>query len=300
MTHIDAIVVGAAADQFNVLTIEQARALGLTDRMRQQRVRDGRLLAMGRRTLALPGEASWPTRLAAATLEAGPAAVVSHMSAAAWWGLAGINPGAIEITVPLRCNPRAVCGVVHRKRLEPVDIDRTQALAMTSPSRTLLDVAIRLTLRQLECCVDGACRDGLTSASYLRQRLTEWRRRGRPGGLRLGAVLAGTGDGRPLGSWLEREALKVISDAGLPRPATQKEVQVDGSRFFIDLFYAEANLAVELAGHGTHATRQELADDAERAALITSLGYQVITFTYDQVTKRPDYVVATLRRFLGL
>lgn len=125
------------------------------------------------------------------------------------------------------------------------------------------------------------------------------RRPGRPGVSRLDLVLKGAAAGRPIGSWLEREALSVIERAGLPKPQTQFEVTIDGQLFYIDLFYERAGLAIELSGHGTHATRRERQDDAERAALIESLGYHVVTFTYEDVTERPGYVVGMLPRRLN-
>jgi very-short-patch-repair endonuclease len=55
---------------------------------------------------------------------------------------------------------------------------------------------------------------------------------------------------------------------------------------------------VEVAGHGTHATRRQRQRDAQRQAELAAIGCIVITFTYEDVMHRPEYVVATLRRVL--
>jgi very-short-patch-repair endonuclease len=54
-------------------------------------------------------------------------------------------------------------------------------------------------------------------------------------------------------------------------------------------------LVVELAGHGTHATRLQRQRDAQRQTELTLQGKRVITFTYDDVYGRPLWVLESLR-----
>ena len=67
------------------------------------------LSGLGVHVWRLPGHpATWHQRLLAASLEAGPDAVVSHVAACALWRFEGIAPGAVEVTVPRSQRPRRV------------------------------------------------------------------------------------------------------------------------------------------------------------------------------------------------
>ena len=70
---------------------------------------------------------------------------------------------------------------------------------------------------RLSACVDSAIRDGLTSEDFLHRRLVELRTKGRAGLGELLDVLAGIDPGQGGHSWLEREFLRRIAAAGLPR-----------------------------------------------------------------------------------
>src|SRR5947209_11254133 len=89
-------------------------------------------------------------------------AALSHWSAAALWGLCTPAPAQVDVTVddaPAACNP----GVrVHRSRtLESRDIRLRDGLPVTSPARTLLDIAPESTERQLELAFDRGIVDRL-------------------------------------------------------------------------------------------------------------------------------------------
>lgn len=123
---------------------------------------------------------------------------------------------------------------------------------------------------------------------------------GRPGLAAVDALLDRT-EGRPLGdTWLEQEAIRLIEAAGLPRPRAQvKRRTYGGGIARVDLFWDTARLVVELAGHGTHATRRQRQRDDERAARLGLRGWRVVEFTYEDVVERPGYVVEIIRKYLS-
>lgn len=96
-------------------------------------------------------------------------------------------------------------------------------------------------------------------------------------------------------SRLERRFLALIRRSGLPRPALQR-VYRSGSRTIarVDAEFP-GHLVVELDGHGTHATREQRKRDALRRTELTLRGKRVITFTYDDVFGRPEWVIDVLR-----
>ena len=82
-------------------------------------------------------------------------------------------------------------------------------------------------------------------------------------------------------------------------PRCQVELRKAGGGIArVDLFWEEARLVVELDGHGTHATRRDRQAAAERAARLGLEGWHVVSFTYEDVTERPGYVVAMIRTYL--
>jgi very-short-patch-repair endonuclease len=87
--------------------------------------------------------------------------------------------------------------------------------------------------------------------------------------------------------------------AGLPVPRVQvRQRKAGGGIARVDLFWDDANLVVELAGHGTHSTRRQRQSDAERAPRLGLQGWTVVEFTYEDVVERPGYVIDTIRAYL--
>jgi hypothetical protein len=243
-------------------------------------------------------------------LAAGAGALGSHDSAGALWRFDGSEPPAEpDVLVEFGRHPRAGPGRVHRTRdLSPADVDRVGPIPVTSPSRTLCDLAPRLPACRLEAVLDHAERRGLIWRPHLRWRLDALRRCGRAGLPALADLLDRT-DGRPLGdSWLEQEAIRLIVHAGLPVPRVQVSLRrgsgpsPHGSGKTIarvDLIWERERLVAEIAGQGTHATRRDRQHDAERASDLGLEGWRIATFVYEDVVERPAYVVDALRAHLG-
>jgi very-short-patch-repair endonuclease len=158
-----------------------------------------------------------------------------------------------------------------------------------------VDSAPNLTRRELENGIDSALRLGLTSETFLRHRLADLRHCGRAGVRHLDRALDGAGGH----SALERAFLALVRRAGLPRPTCQ-QIHRDGGRFVArsDFSWEPQRTIAEVAGHATHATRQQRARDAQRQSELGLLGWLVLTFTYEQVVYEPAAVVGVLRRAL--
>jgi hypothetical protein len=175
------------------------------------------------------------------------------------------------------------------------DVDRRGLIPVTTPARTLVDIAGMVGEALLEGALDDAERHGLVWRPHLRWRLECLGRRGRTGVPQLRALVDRT-EGRPLGdSWLEQEAIRVVTHAGLPVPRCQVDLRRSDHRIArVDLLWDSQRLVVELAGHATHATRRRRQADAERASALELAGWRVVQFTYEDVVERPDYVVRTI------
>ncbi len=174
----------------------------------------------------------------------------------------------------------------------PDDVRRRGLFKLTSPTRTLLDIAARLSPRQLEGILDHGVRDGTLCADEVASRFAALRGSGRRGVAKVEGLLQDGLDGPRPESWLERELLSILDAAGVPRPQLQVEISLPSGRVVrVDGLFVDEGVVLELDGHGSHATRRERQHDAERASGLVALGLRVVVFTYEDLTERPDYVV---------
>jgi very-short-patch-repair endonuclease len=305
MAAIDhAAIAERAAPQLGLITTPDLRALGLTGRQIDRVLGNGVLRRIGRGVHALAGAPTSPRqRLLAATLLAGEGAVASHLAAAWVWGFDGIHPDEIELSVPRARNPRGVPGRVHRvSDLLPVDVTLLGPQPITTPARTLLDIAARIPASSLEEAFDGARRRGQIYLPFLEWRLAELRRHGRAGIAAVEDLVRREHTSERAESWLESAFLRIVRDAFLPPPRVQvvKQPSPGGPRLRLDAFYDDQHLVAEVNGHGSHATRRQRQADAERRARLVAMGLRVVDFTYEDVAERPLHVTGTLETLLGL
>jgi very-short-patch-repair endonuclease len=172
---------------------------------------------------------------------------------------------------------------------------------VTSPTRTIIDLATHLDAAALTIAVDSALRDGLTSDDFLHRRLVALRSKGRYGIPKLLAVVAGAEIARGGHSWLEREFLRLMAQAQLPAPLTQQVLARRGTRLVrVDCRFADTPVVVELLGYRFHRSPQQMRVDAERANQLLLAGFLPFQFTYLQVVEEPAMVVATVAAALGI
>jgi very-short-patch-repair endonuclease len=271
-----------------VITRAQLLDLGFTSKAIDHRRRTGRLhdLHKGVFSVGTP-DLGAQGRWMAAALAAGDGAGLSHGSAAALWGFER-EGGRIEISVPSERNPRIPGLRIHRrKRLQPRDLTRRLGIPLTTPTRTLLDLAVRLSSRRLERAVNEADKLDLLDPESLR----EWveARGGQDGVAALRRLL----DARTFvltDSELERRFLPIARRAGLPKPRTGDRIL--GYR--VDFHWPELSLVVETDGLRYHRTPAQQAKDRRRDQALTAAGLTVLRFTHEQVRHEPRDVARVL------
>jgi Protein of unknown function (DUF559) len=307
---LDGTIAERSRSMLGLVTIPDLDAVGVSRQQRRTLVARGVLVPLGGgvfRHAAHP--MSWHQTALAAVLAAGAGALASLATAGALWRFDRIVPPPDpDVLVGFGRHPRAGPGHIHRTRdLTVADADRVGLIPVTTPARTICDLAAALPADRLEAVLDHAEQRNQLWRPHLRWRLDALRRCGRSGLPALAALLDRT-DGRPLGdSWLEQEAIRVIVHAGLPVPRAQVKLRrraaIDGARPTIarvDLFWDDARLVAEIAGQGTHAVRRDRQRDAERGSDLALARWRVVTFVYEDVVERPDYVVDTIRSHLAL
>ena len=229
---------------------------------------------------------------AAALLTQRSGAVLSHRSAAALWDLRGW-PSGVEITVDPGRSPSQRRGVLlHRGRLPREEVTRRDRLPVTTPARTLLDLAA-IAPESLERAAGEAERRRLYDLNAIRAVLERHPRR--RGSRALGALVSAQWlDLSLTRSELERVLLELCRRHHIELPAVN--CVVEGHT--VDFLWPRHRLVVETDGAESHLTRTAFEDDRVRDAELIAAGYRVVRFTHRRLTVEPGAVAAALRALL--
>jgi very-short-patch-repair endonuclease len=242
---------------------------------------------------------SWPQLPMAAVLWAGDGAVVSHATAARFWGIEGARQHKVELWLPSPRNPRHVLVDVHRgPRIDEPDISRRGALPVTSPVRTLIDLSARMEDDQLLNAVERAFGAKLCTPERLGVRVESLRSSGRPGVGRLAEILA-TRSGPALESMLEAKVWRLLQRTALPLPQRQFWVSLPGGRYRLDFAWPEHRVALECDGWEHHGRRSAFAPDRARLAEFAAARWRILPVTWHACTRQPERVERWLRDSLS-
>ena len=230
-------------------------------------------------------------RRMAAVLAGGPGAVLSHASAAALWEIRPTSATRIDVTVRSAGGRTKRPGLrIHRTpTLRADEITEHQAIRVTTPARTLLDLAATLPRRALERALDEAEIHELYDLASLDAMART--HAGERGARHLRRALDEDGDPTLTDSELEELMLALCEEHGLERPEPQ--AWVAGLR--VDFLFVASRLVVETDGYRYHRTRRAFERDRERDAILARAGYRTLRFTHRQLTREPAMVAATLR-----
>jgi very-short-patch-repair endonuclease len=255
-------------------------------------VRQGRLHPIHRSVYAVGHEAlSWDGRCMAAVLANEPA-VASHITAGWIWGLLRYKPGTFHLTAPTRRH-RNERIVVHFARLTPEDATTVDGIPVTSPARTVLDLA-----------ADGSRDAGRLLERAKEHRLLDRRRfeatlaraGGHPGRARFDTALRAY---KPvpatLRSDLEKRFRRLVVRAGLPTPQTN--VVIEG--YELDAYWEAEGFAVELDVYATHGSPRSFEADRERADDLLLAGIELIRVTDVRLDREPSETVARVAAHLA-
>jgi very-short-patch-repair endonuclease len=261
--------------------------IGQVDRKTVARwVASGRLERVQPGVYGLPAAMrDWRVRVEAAVHATG--GVVSHRSALALWDLAPPG-GPIHLTVGLTRSGRGTAGVVlHRSRELEEIVRRVDGVAVSCVERAVVDTwgaPAGLAWADVRAAAIEAVRRRLCLP---RQLFTELERRpclrGRAALRQLVALLA-DGCQSELEIW---GCLQVLRGPGMPAFTLQHPVQVAGHRFVLDAACEEVQLAVEMDGAAWHGSREQREKDIRRDALLATIGWQTLRFSFRRMTTVP-------------
>jgi very-short-patch-repair endonuclease len=278
-----------AAGQQGHITRAQLLQLGLGRRAIAYRIEIGELIVVHAGVYAVGYRRLDPlARAAAAVLACGEGAALSHFSAAHLWGMRERWPDAIEVTT--RTDRRRPGIWTHRSRtLSARDVRRHHGIPVTSPARTALDIAPRLTPRQLIRAVNDGRLAGYLHRSDLEELLG--RLPHHPGARGLRRIDMDTG---PTRSALEDAFIRFANRFALPTPQINAHV----AGYEVDVLFPHERVIVELDSWDFHRDRGAFESDRERDAATLAADHVTVRMTWARIHQDPEREAARLQEIL--
>jgi hypothetical protein len=272
----------------------------MTARAIDLRVASGRWLSLHHCTYAMAGAPQvWEQLATAAHLWAGPGAALSRLTAAAILGLRSDHPLVVDVTTTRKIKTNGVR--VHRTQLARSDEMKVAGFPVTTPSRTLIDLASVLDEGRLESCLEQALYLRLFRLSEMQSRIVEVGCRGRKGAGVLQELLELRDSvDAPTESDMETLLIRVLRKARMPIPRRQYEVW-DGSQLVtgLDFAFPDELLGIPADSYRWHGTRTQWEKDIEQRNRALALGWRLRPTTWAELTRRPERFVGDLGRLLN-
>jgi very-short-patch-repair endonuclease len=264
--------------------IVAGRQLGLDAHAIRRRTAAGRLHRVHRGVyavghLGLGQEAGW----LAAVLACGDGALLSHRSAATLWGIRLGELFRPEVTAEHDRRHPAIA--THRAILADADRAIHRGIPVTSPARTLVDLAHLLHRDELVRALREAMFRRLYDRAAVEDALT--RRPSRA----LADLLS---EASVTQSMLEDHFLAICSRHRLPTPKVQHRI---GAKRY-DFAWPGERVVVETDSWLAHGTPYAFQADRSQTNALQLAGWLVLRFTWADLTRRSRAVAATVRQAL--
>jgi very-short-patch-repair endonuclease len=269
-----------------VITLDQARAAGLSARVVQRRLKSGDWVRCSRGVYFVNDRPfSDAARIRAAVWGYGVGAAASGLTAAWWHTLTRFAPEIAEVTVPRDSHGRRHTDTrVRRRSLDECDIVERRGLRVTSLPLTVVEAAAKRGGGPK--LMDNALQRHVDLNSLWHAHL---RNKGRTGAPRSRRLLQAASDGSR--SVAERLLIKILNDAGI----TGWKANYRVGDYRVDVGFPGPRVVLEVDGMAFHTGAEEFQIDRQRQNAIVLNGWQVLRFTWLDLTEYPDRVVAVIR-----
>jgi len=270
---------GIAGKQGGHVSRAQLLAIGLSRRAIDYRVKIGQLIPVYPGIYAVGHRPALPVdRAKGALLACGPGSALSHTSAATLWGFEKMWRFPLEVAVPEDRRRRGI--TTHRLRLDRNDLRIQLGVRVTSPARTILDIAPNTPTNRLTRIVNDARLKRQLTIDDLNDVLR--RHPKHPGTRKLKPLAQDTGN--PTRSQLEGDFKAFCKKYNLPTPLTN--VIVAG--YEVDALFPEQKLIVELDGYETHRDKKTFERDRLKDADTLRAGFNTVRLTRLRIKDTPQ------------
>lgn len=260
----------------------------------RQRATIGRLVAAGTLVRVYPGVVALPEALTElgrlrAVLQWIPEGVLHAETAAALWL---DRPISSPIRVAAAFPRAARAGVqVTRRVIPPQFVVESSGLLVAGLGYAAAEIA---TADDGFAITEGL-RRGICTPDDVREALAALS--GTPGNQARRRIV---GSCQNAWSLAERALQGILIGAGIRGWVANPTIRVAGQLLHPDLLFPEHLLIVEFDGYAAHAERGAFVRDREGQNLLVLGGYRVLRFTWEHVSKRPEYIVASVRAGLSI
>lgn len=288
MHPVDATIGRLAARQKELVTREALLEEAVTAPAIRHRLESGRLQPVHRGVYTTAhAPLTFEQRALAAVLACRPVSAASDGWAAALWRL--LSEPADLPEVRREGEHRTGPAGVRLRRATSLDVTIHRGVPVTTPGRTLLDLAATGPAGRLGLALDEA----LARKLVTRRQLDALAASGRPGARAIRRLLADApGYTREAA---ERMLKALVVKAQLPRPRYNARVEGHDA----DAVWPEHRLVVEVDGYAAHGHRRAFEQDRRLDQLRLVAGYGTLRVTWHQLTGEPDAVIARLAAALA-
>lgn len=272
-------------DHDGVITLAQAAAAGLSQDAVDYRVRSGHWLRCARGVYFV-GDRPFTesARIRVGVWSYGSSAVASGLAAAWWHGVTKYPPEIVEVTVPRASRLQFRRDTKLRRRdLWPSDVVERRGLRVTSLPLTVVEAAARRGGGAK--LMDSALQRHVELRELWRAHLRNKGRHGSPAARRL---LIAADDGAR--SAAERLLVKLLREAKITGWKANHRV----GRYVVDVAFADMKIAIETDGWAFHSDQEDFQNDRVKQNELALLGWQVLRFTWLDLTEYPQRVVAEI------
>ena len=164
---------------------------------------------------------------------------------------------------------------------------------MTSPFRTIFDLAAMAPMREVERAFHEAEVRQLRDRVSLPMLLERYP--GRRGTRNLWALLESS---EPVGltrNDFEEAFLALVDGHGISRPRMNADLSVRGRFFQIDALWERERVAVELDSRSVHGTKKRFESDRQRDRILVAEGWKTFRITWRALQQEPAEIIADLK-----
>jgi very-short-patch-repair endonuclease len=269
-----------------VITFDQAVGCGLSKYAINRRVQNGVWRRCSRGVFFVADRPfTDAARIRSTVWGLGAQATASGLAAAWWLELTRFAPDVVEVTVPRVSNhPRRPGTRVRRRNLCAADVIERGGLRVTAMPLTVIEAAVRRGGGPK--LMDSALQRHVELRALWDAHLRNKGRHGSPATRRL---LQAAEDGAR--SEAERLMIRLLREAGITGWRANHPV----AGYKVDVGFPGRKVAIETDGLAFHSDAEDFQNDRMRQNAIALAGWQVLRFTWIDLTVYPDRVVATIR-----
>lgn len=298
MTDISQIL-RIAEGQHALITRWQLREIHVPNETTRGLIGKGLLEEATHRVLRIGGSPhTEDQRILVVVLDVHPRAVLSHASSLRRWGLRGMPPDPVDVSV-LRTVPPCLSTLprLHRLRELPPELCTTLGgIPIVRPEYALYQFCGMVHPDRAERAIDAAWSMGLVTGRSMRRALGRLAKRGRNGTTAYRALLEPRGDDYvPHGSGIESRFSQILRGAG-ERPM-RRQVHSGGEQWTgqVDFRDDELPLIVEIQSEMYHTALVDQIADQARIAALEAAGFTVLAVWDTEVWTQPGQIAAKVR-----